>query len=76
MVYRTKPSPKHPYAIARFAALMGCSLQAVTTILRPHGYTLLQFPMEDAWFVKTEFVELFVSHSNFSPGPLKFYSPG
>jgi hypothetical protein len=37
LVYRTKPSPKHPYEEARFAALVGCSLQAVTEVLLPHG---------------------------------------
>ena len=30
----------------------GCSLQAVARILRPLGYSLLQYTMEDAWFVR------------------------
>ena len=29
----------------------GCSLQSVAAKLRPFGYLLVQYPMEDAWFV-------------------------
>jgi len=37
----------------------GCSLQEVMDLVKPFHYTLLQFPMEDAWLVKDEFAHLF-----------------
>jgi hypothetical protein len=37
----------------------GCSLQEVMDLVKPFNYTLLQFPMEDAWLVKDEFAHLF-----------------
>jgi hypothetical protein len=32
----------------------GCSLQETFEVLRPHGYSLLQYSMEDAMFVRSQ----------------------
>jgi len=37
----------------------GCSLQMAVDLLKPYGYTLLQYVMEDGWFVRDEYVHLF-----------------
>lgn len=57
--YITRYSDSHPYSDARPSALMGCSLSMVLEVLSPYGYTLIQYAMEDAWFVKSEFEGLF-----------------
>lgn len=37
----------------------GCSLQYTADLLAPHGYKLMQFAQEDAWFVHSDYDELF-----------------
>ncbi len=37
----------------------GCSLQYTADLLAPHGYVLMQFAQEDAWFVQSQYVDLF-----------------
>ena len=32
----------------------GCSLQSVHDLLQPHGYFLLQYVMEDAWYMRND----------------------
>jgi len=39
--------------------LTGCSLQMAVDILKVYGYTLLQYTMEDGWFVQDQFADLF-----------------
>jgi len=47
------------YEASSGTAMSGCSLSMAADILKPHGYTLLQYAMEDGWFVKNEFANLF-----------------
>merc|ERR1740121_20618 len=46
------PSVDQPY-------LAGCSLQTAVDLVKPFGYTLIQYPLEDGWFVKNEYLDLF-----------------
>eukprot|EP00929_Paragymnodinium_shiwhaense_P103736 TRINITY_DN67430_c0_g1_i2.p1 TRINITY_DN67430_c0_g1~~TRINITY_DN67430_c0_g1_i2.p1 ORF type:complete len:477 (+),score=70.38 TRINITY_DN67430_c0_g1_i2:163-1593(+) len=40
----------------------GCSLQALWDIVRTFGYVLLQYPMEDAWFIHKDHAAAFGLH--------------
>jgi hypothetical protein len=44
--------------------LGSCSLQYMHNLIQPFGYTLIQFPLEDGWWVRNEFAHLFgkISH--------------
>ena len=37
----------------------GCSLQEACDILKPFNYSILQYPLEDGWFVQKEYIGLF-----------------
>mmetsp|Transcript_25799 Transcript_25799/g.63475 ORF Transcript_25799/g.63475 Transcript_25799/m.63475 type:complete len:425 (+) Transcript_25799:256-1530(+) len=37
----------------------GCSLQEAVEILKPYEYTLVQYPLEDGWFVQNKYLDLF-----------------
>ena len=54
--YSAKYVPNLNVALTPFA---GCSLQAAVDLLQPYNYTLVQYPLEDGWFVRNEYLELF-----------------
>lgn len=54
--FRANFVPDVSVAVTPFS---GCSLQEAVDLLRPHGYTLVQYPLEDGWFVRDEYLKLF-----------------
>jgi hypothetical protein len=57
--FMVKYSSNFSYAASTGTVMSGCSLQMGMDLAKPHGYTLLQYAMEDGWFVKDEYLDLF-----------------
>jgi len=54
--FRAKYTPGLSVAVTPMG---GCSLQEAVHIVAPFGYTLIQYPLQDGWFVRNEYLELF-----------------
>ena len=68
--YMLKWNPEYPV----FGSILGgCSLSMAMDIIQPYGYTLIQYAMEDGWFVKDEYAHLFGS---VHPDPTDLYELG
>ena len=52
-------SSNFSYAQSKATVMSGCSLQAQHDIISPFGYFLLQFAMDNSWFVHREYAAAF-----------------
>jgi len=57
--FRMRYTEGFAYEASSGTMLSGCSLQAGAEVAKPFGYSLLQYAMEDGWFVQNEYLGLF-----------------